>query len=210
MKEWKMKYFPFNRTLFFYIGLVVVLCVSALLAHYVQSPYQGDCRVYHINITLETEQETDLELYYDIGKGFNEADRKEMRVVRVHEKVSIDFSVPAWGRFEKIRIDPGQGYVKMNVYKIVISSSDGEVFYNVPLGNIKPVQQIVNAHWNGIYYSFETLPDANDPILLTVKIEGPPINTNQKVFSVYALWLLAGFLVTFFFNWLFRFFILGL
>jgi hypothetical protein len=205
-----VKYLLFRRTPLFYIGLVVVLCVSAVLAHFVQSPYQGDCRIYNISITLETEEEAELEIYYDIGRGFHEIDHQEMAVTNTAEKTTLQFSVPVWKKFTKLRIDPVGGSVKMKIYGIEVASADGTFHHSVSLKDLRPVQQIINANWNGTYFSFETPVGANDPMLLVEKIEDPQRQQTGRSFAVYALWMCGGFFGMFFCNWIFRFFILGL
>ncbi|MCF8055188.1 MAG: hypothetical protein K9K37_00935 [Desulfocapsa sp.] len=210
MGAMKVKYFHFKRTPLFYLGLVVILCLSAVPAHFVQSPYQGDCRIYEINIALETEEEAKLEIYYDIGRGFHEIDHQEVIVETTGEKVAIQMTVPVWKKFTKLRIDPVGGSVKMKIYGIEVNSADGTFHHAVSLADLTPVQQISNGHWNGKYYSFETPSDANDPMLLVVNIDDPQRQAAGKSLAVYALWIGAGFFGTIFCNWIFRFFILGL
>jgi hypothetical protein len=205
-----MKFFLFKRTPLFYLGMFAVLCFSALLAHFVQSPFEGDCRIYDINIVLESEEEAKLEVYYDIGRGFHEIDHQEVIVDTTNEKVDLQFTVPVWKKFTKVRIDPVGGSVKMKIYGITVNSADGSFHHTVSLADVTPVQQITNGQWNGKYYSFETPADAFDPILLMENIEDPHRQSTGKSLSVYALWICSGFFGTLFCNWIFRFFILGL
>jgi hypothetical protein len=205
-----VKYFLFKRTPLFYLGLVVVMGVAAVLAHFVQSPYQGDCRIYTVSITLETEEEAELEIYYDIGRGFHEIDHQEMIVTTTGEKTDLHFTVPVWKQFTKLRIDPVGGSVKMKIYAIEVASADGSFHHTVSLADVRPGQQITNGHWNGTYYSFETPADANDPMLLVENIEDPQWQPTERSLSVYALWICGGFFGMLFCNWIFRFFILGL
>jgi hypothetical protein len=210
MGERKVKSFLFKRTPLFYLGLVVVMGISAVLAYYTQSPYQGTCLIYDINITLETDEEAKLELYYDIGRGFHEIDHQEKGVTITGEKTNLYFIVPVWKKLTKLRIDPVGGSVKMKIYDIDVACADGKFQHTVSLVDVRPVQQVINGHWNGKYYSFETPSDANDPILLVENIEDAHKQPIEKSLLVYGLWIGGGFLGMLFCNWIFRFFILGL
>ncbi len=205
-----MKPVLFKRTLFFYMGLVVVLSVCAVLAHYVQASYQRDCRIYSVTITLQTEDEAELEIYYDIGRGFHEIDHQEMSIPASNERVELQFTIPVWKEFTQLRIDPVGKSVKMKIYGIEIASADSSFHHSVSLADITPGQQVHNGHWNGSFYSFETPADAFDPMLLVAEINDPQRQPARKSLSIYALWICGGFFGMFFFNWIFRFFILGL
>ena len=205
-----MKPFLFKRTLLFYLGLVVVMGISAVLAHYVQSPYRGDCRIYNISIVLETEEEAELEIYYDIGRGFHEIDHQEMVVTTTGEKTTLQVTVPVWKSFTKLRVDPVGGSVKMKIYSIEIVSADATFHHSVSLENLRPVQQITNGKWNGQFFSFETPADANDPMLLVENIEDPQRQQTEKSLAIYALWIFGSFFGMLLCNWIFRFCILGL
>ncbi len=205
-----MKYIHFSRTPLFYMGLFCVVGISLILAHYTQSPYSGDCHVYNVEITLETEQEAGLELYYNVGRKFNEKDHQETAIEAIGEKVTIQFAIPVWTMLERIRIDPVGAGLKMHLYQILVSSADGKYSYNVSLDSINPGQQILHGHWDGISYSFETAADAHDPILMDVGIDDPYLEKKEKSYGVYVLWALAALCTTLFCNWIFRFFILGL
>ncbi len=188
----------------------MVLCLSAVLGHYVQSPYSGDCRIYDVSIVLETEEEAKLEIYYDIGRGFHEIDHQEMVVTTTGKKTTLQFTVPVWKSFTKLRIDPVGGSVKMKIYGVEVVSADGTFHHSVSLENLRPVQQITNGHWNGQFFSFETPAGANDPMLLVENIADPQRQQTDKSLAIYALWICGGFFGTLLCNWIFRFFILGL
>ncbi len=208
--EEKLKYFHFRRTPLFYIGLLCVVSSFLIIAQYVQSPYSGDCSLYNVNITLTTDQAAGFELYYDVGREFNERDKQETTIDIIGEKVNLQFTIPVWTMLEKVRLDPVGAGLKIHVYELTVSSADSAYSYDVSLDAVNPGQQIINGYWDGSSYSFETLPDANDPILMEVGIDDPHLERNEKSYLVYVLWGMAGLCITLFCNWIFRFFILGL
>lgn len=205
-----MKSFRFKRSPLFYAGLLVVMGLSAVLGHFVQQPYTGECRIYDIKIILESEDEAKIEIYYNIGRGFHEIDHQEAKVEIVDEKVELNFSVPVWKEFSSLRIDPVGASVKMKIFAIEITSADTRFYHSVSLADIEPVHQIVKGHWDGRSYNFETSADASDPMLLVENIKDPQGQPGGKSLAVYALWIGGGIAATFLVNWIFRFFILGL
>ncbi|MEN8198937.1 MAG: hypothetical protein ABFR63_02575 [Thermodesulfobacteriota bacterium] len=205
----KIKHSP-RRGLYFYLSLVVVLGLAALIGHFVQSPYGKNCRVYSVSVVLEADQEAALELYYDTGRGFDEKDHQEMLIAPAGEKIKYEFTIPVWREFSKFRIDPVGGGVKMKIHSVEVSSLDGSFTHSVDLEAVSPLQQITNGHWNGSSYSFETAAEAPDPILLVEAISDPHVQREERSWSIYAFWLLGGLLVVMTINWIYRFFILGL
>lgn len=194
----------------FYMGLLVVLGLSALIGHFTQSPHGGNCRVYGVTLLLETDREAALELYADTGRGFHERDHQEMAIVTTGKKSRVEFIVPAWKQFTKFRIDPVGASVEMKIYEIAVATPDDSFRHTVSLEDITPVQQISGGHWSGEYYSFKTFPDATDPILLVEDINDPHVLVQEKSILIYALWICAGLFAVLLGNWGYRFFILGL
>lgn len=204
-----MKFTLLGRTVYFYIGMGIALFFSLACAHYTQPAYEKNCRAYTVQIILEVDREAALELYYDIGRGFQEKDHHKSVITTADEKVVIQFTVPVWTALENIRIDPVGAGVHMKIYEISVVSSQDNYKKIFRLESITPIHQITNGHWDGVSYNFETMVDATDPMLLCEKLEAPKVKPKQKEMSVYVFWGVSAVCVVFLLNWIFRFFILG-
>lgn len=187
--------------------LAVVLLLSAILAHYSFYNSRDSFRTYQIKFQLETEQQADFALYYDVGQGFNELDMQSVKLDVTGEPVTVQFCMPVWGKLERLRFDPAMHYVEMILYSITISS-EGKTF-NVPMDTLNPENQILQHEWDGTRYTFETVSDANDPFFMLDKfILTPELSALDKIMH-YGAWLFSGLLFVFLGSWIYRFFFLG-
>lgn len=186
---------------------VVVLTLSAILARYSLYNSRDSFRAYQIEFQLETEQQVDFALYYDVGQGFNEFDKQTVKLDVTGEPVTVQFCIPVWGKLERLRFDPAMQYVKMILYSIAISA-EGRTF-NVPMDTLIPENQILQHEWDGTRYTFETVSDANDPIFKLDKFTvTPELSALDKIMH-YGAWLFSGLLFVLLGSWIYRFFFLG-
>ncbi len=205
--ETKMKQF-FKLNLVSFFILIVVLLVAAIVARYTMDNSRYSMRTYLVEFLLETENQADFAIYYDIGEGYNELDQQAIKLDIIGKPVKVQFCIPVFGQLKRLRFDPAMQYAKMILYSIEISSQ-GETF-SVPLDTINPENQILKHEWDGTRYSFETIADANDSVFTLDKFDLISEISNLDKALYYGAWLLSGLLLFFCGSWMYRFFFLGM
>ena len=194
-----------GRSPLFYVMLVVVLLLSFLGAHYSESGY----RSYLIEFVIETEEPVDFDIYYDVGRGYNEVDRQSMEVEEVGSPVPVRFCIPVWTELEKIRFDPAREHAIMTIYSITIFY-DEETTFQVPLETLEPQKDIIYSAYDGGKFTFETDPEGEDPIIVLNRISDKPIGSRWKEPSRYAVWMIGGLLCLLAGRFVLRYFFSGL
>ena len=199
-----LKYFRPYGSKVFYGLLVATVFLCGVFAHFTQSSY----RSYRLEFVLETDRVVDFDVYYDIGRGFNEVDHQSTTVETVGEPVTVSYCIPVWRELERLRFDPAKEYVRMKLYSITLQYDDGTSFA-VPLESLAPRQQVLRHEYDGRSYNIETDPDGEDPIVDLTVIGTGPVAPPWKNPLIYLIWIGCGVAALFLGLFSFRFFIQG-
>ncbi len=201
-----IKYFWPIKSATFFVGLFVVLAVCTIFAHYSYSN-KSSCQ---IEFVLKTPSAVDFGIYYDIGEGLTQKDHQTKRIEKIDQKTKISFCIPVYSQLRSLRFDPGTQPLKMDIYSITLIYGDGTQL-EVPFDSLRPGKQILSHEWNETVFSFETIPDANDPYFSLTKLHSGFIqdDTKTKAFH-YGIWLLGGIMIMLMGRFIYLFIFLGL
>lgn len=186
----------------FWVTLVAVVLVSGFVGHYARK----DFRSYRVQFVIETDRPVLFDVYYDIGRGYNEVAHQSMKVETVDGPVTLDFCIPVWDRFKKLRFDPARKNVLMKIFSITMYY-DADTVFRVPLDTLSPKQQIADHSFDGKQYIFETAVDGEDPIIELTTLGNPPKRSREWL--RYFLWIAGGVLVLLLGGFIHRFFFRG-
>ncbi len=200
------KYFWPIKSFTFFLGLLCILGVFALLGHFSYTP-KSSCE---IEFLLKTTIPVEFGIYYDLGEGLNQEDHQSKRVETINQKTKLSFCIPVYGKLRTLRFDPATQPLKMDIYSITLYYDDGTVF-KVPFESLQPGEQILSHEWDDTTLSFETKVDATDPHFYLTKLSERVIQkeTMNKIFH-YGGWLLCGFLMMSLGKFIYLFFFLGM
>ncbi len=199
-----LRFFRPGRSFLFYASLMAVLFLSFLGAHYSESGY----RSYMIEFVIQTDEPVNFDIYYDVGRGYNEVDHQSLKVEELGVPTTVSFCIPVWTELEKVRFDPAKKHVRMTLYSIRILY-DEETSFQVPLDTLDPQNHIMSHDYDGHKYSFETEPDGDDPIFVLNRIRDAQVVSRWNNPLRYVLWLSAGFFLLLFGRFVHRYFFLG-
>jgi len=202
-----MKYFWPIKSLTFYAGLLCLVAVFTIFASHSFAP-KSSCQ---IDFVIKTPVPVDFAIYYDIGEGLTQNDFQEKTIEIINQKTTVGFCIAAYNQLRTVRFDPAMRPVKMDIYSITLTYDDDTV-YKVPFDSIKPGEQILTHRWDNTSFSFESVPDANDPnFSLTTLHDGniKPDDTLKKILH-YGMWIISAILIAFISRFFVIFFILGL
>ena len=117
---------------------------------------------YAFEITLHAAKAGVVQLYYDIGRDFNEGDSASLPLTAGAEKV-YRFPLP-FADYRGLRFDPNttDGTVTLSSARIV--SGSGRVLRTFPPDQFLPTQQIASAALEGNKLRIEIMPGSSDPI----------------------------------------------
>ena len=197
-----LKYFWSGKRVTFWLTLVAVVLVSGVIGHYAKT----DFRSYRAQFVIETDSPVLFDIYYDIGRGYNEVDHQSVKVETVDQPVTLDFCIPVWDRLKKLRFDPAREHIRMKIYSITMYY-DANTVFKVPLDTLSPKQEIAEHSFDGRQYQFETAVDGEDPIIELTTLGLPPKRSLE--YLRYILWMGGGVLVLLLGGYVHRFFFLG-
>ena len=142
--------------------------VLALFAVTLAIPFftakSGDTRTFAFEVNLRATKPGNVQLYYDLGRSFNEADSSALAMAVGVEQV-YRLPLPE-GDYEALRFDPttADGVIVLSSARIV----DGRdrVILRFSPDQFRPVQQIASARRDGDRLRIEMVPGATDAITL--------------------------------------------
>lgn len=115
------------------IGLTVVLSVSAL-AFIAELPNRG-----YFDVTLSVSEDSNAEVFFDSGLGYNEVESVELPVLRRDHVTTLTFPIHA-PRIVGLRFDPLRGSGQVDLYSLRIRDAEGHVLANISPSRLVPIQ----------------------------------------------------------------------
>ncbi|MGA2015818.1 MAG: hypothetical protein ABSH26_02620 [Opitutaceae bacterium] len=148
---------------------------AALLGAAIVYPFHPLFRVrepaYEFEARVSSSEPGIVQLYYDVGRGFNEADSKSGLIRASGRPKPIRFRLPR-GRYGALRFDPLNGAGVVTVSGALIHDDDGRVVARFPPSAFEATQQIKRMSVNGDTLTIETVPGADDPNTF-IRLERP-------------------------------------
>jgi hypothetical protein len=147
---------------------------------------QNDYKYHQVIIILESSAPIETQLFYDLGKGFNENEsiRKVVYQSDIPLTLQYDFSA---SNLYGLRFDPNRAPAKIKIHEIVIDYQDEKPFF-VPLDSLKAVNDIKLLRYEGSILTVETSETTSDPILYLSVIGQAPRLSPFKIIT----WMLFG------------------
>lgn len=112
------------------------------------------------------------QVFWDTGHGYNEQDSYALNVSGGEFR---KYTFPMSGKeIKSIRFDPVNVSSVVQLREVAVENRQGDVVQRIPLGDFKPVQQIVKMEKRAGILLLQTMENANDPIL---QIQNSSVNT---------------------------------
>lgn len=131
------------------------------------------------------------QVFYDAGKGYNEADSCSIAVQNGNWK-KLTFSILPAKAIRSIRFDPINVPAEVRIKDAWIENKQGDIIKKFPLQDFRPIQQIDKMDTHNNTLVIHTVENANDPI---IQIENSSIK-NQGRWTDYIAkrgWAIIGY-----------------
>ena len=119
---------------------------------------------FHFDITLTSTAPGSAQLFFDIGRGINEADSKRATVENKTGPQFLSFPLPP-GNYRALRLDPIDRTAEITLSEAVIRTRDGRVVQRFALGDFTADNQIFSLVATGDALRLITTAGATDPNL---------------------------------------------
>lgn len=143
------------------VGLALVLAVAAALPFMSTAVLRRDYYLFDVTLTSTTPGNT--QLFWDLGKGFNETDSSRQPLKIEPNPVVYRYMMPM-GDFKGLRLDPIDGTATMTLAHAQIVDLKGKVVHRFQPADLKPYQQVARSEIRGDTLHVETTPGASDVI----------------------------------------------
>ncbi len=181
-------------------SFLIIFCLIGGVAGYIISLREN--RYCHVTITLESSEPVEAQLFYDIGKGFNENDSIRKIIYQKNAPVTLYFDISG-PSIDGLRFDPSQFTANLKIYEIIVKY-DGEKPFSVPLDSLKPVNDIKLLNYEGKALSVETTESAHDPILKLTRISSKPHFFKFRALMFILAGAVISLAITFLVAWVYR------
>lgn len=129
-----------------------------------------------LELRLQSEKSGYVQVYYDIGAGFNEADSARFPITRGTEPAGFRFPLPA-ARVRALRIDPINNDGTVTLERPRVLDDDGREKRVVGTGELEPLYEIETSRSDERGWTLRPVPGAQDPQLL-VRFQ-PPLDLRE-------------------------------
>ncbi|MBC7368050.1 MAG: hypothetical protein H7343_14760 [Undibacterium sp.] len=120
--------------------------------------------LFHFEVTATSSSDGLAQLFFDIGRGINEADSSRANLVAGRATQKLSFDLPA-GNYRSFRFDPIDREATLTFRDAVIRSPDGRIVRRFKPSEVQSQQQIATLSALGEQLEVVTTPRAFDPIL---------------------------------------------
>ena len=153
-----MKYFFSLPTLLVAALLSIVVSIPFL-------PFAAPAREqFHFDITVTSNTPGSAQLFFDVGRGINEADSTRVTIENKTGPQSLHLPLPS-GTYRAFRFDPIDRTAELTLSEAVIRAHDGRVLQRFALSEFTADNQIHSLVTNGDALRVITTPGAVDPNL---------------------------------------------
>jgi len=119
---------------------------------------------FHFDITVTSNVPGSAQLFFDVGRGINEADSKRVTIENKTGPQSLSFPLTP-GSYRAFRLDPIDRTAELTISEAVIRANDGSVMQRFALGDFTADNQILSLRPTGDTLRVITTPGAVDPNL---------------------------------------------
>ena len=155
-------FIAFIAMLFSAVGNRGLIKDSVRYAWYVPPPLETRTR---LDIELEGDQATIAQLFWDTGRGFNEAQSVRQDFQPPPRRQILRFQLPREVPLRALRFDPLSSAGRLDVFSIRLVDQYLKVRRIVPLSSLRAVRDIQNLETRDQKLVIQTTADARDPIL---------------------------------------------
>ncbi len=142
------------------VGLALALAVAAALPVMTTSPERRD--YYLFDVTLTSTSASSTQLFWDLGRGFGEADSSRQPLKVEPSPVVYRYMMPM-GTFRALRLDPGDAPGTYTLSHAQIEDDRGRVVRTFSVDDFVATNQIAKLERKGDTLVVETTPDGSDP-----------------------------------------------
>ncbi|WP_438479524.1 YfhO family protein [Oleiharenicola lentus] len=152
-----------------------VICLSALLALAAALPVMTtsvDRRDYYLfDITLTSSSVGTTQLFWDLGRGYNENDSSRQPLRIEPAPVVYRYMMPM-GEFKGLRFDPIDGVGTFNFSHAQIVDRKGRVKYKFAPSDFRARAEIASLETRGDTLQVQTTPQSRDPVM-EIELKAP-------------------------------------
>jgi hypothetical protein len=145
------------------LGLAVVVALAATLPFITTANSRRD--FYFFDVALTSTSPGQTQLFFDVGRGFNEPDSSVQPLRAGTKPVVYRYMMPT-GRLAALRLDPIDREGTMTLADARIVNRTGRVLRSFTPDELKPTQQVAASAIEGKALRITTTPGANDPNLI--------------------------------------------
>lgn len=182
-----------------YLLFFVFVLTGGILGYLIS---QANHPFHQVIITIESSIPLETQLFYDIGKGFNENDSSRKVIYQTDTAVVLDFSLTGHNLYG-LRFDPSRSPGKIKIHEIIIKYQKEKPF-SVPLDSLTASNDIKSLHYNGKTITIETTDAAADPILYLTRLGPAPRLTPLIIIRRILTGAVIALGIAFFIVWIYR------
>jgi hypothetical protein len=180
--------------------LLAACCLAGGALGYLLSG-TGDSH-HQVIFTLESSVSTETQLFYDVGRGFNENDSIKKVVYQANTPVVLDFELSG-PNLAGLRFDPSRSPAKIKIHEILLLYQD-EKSFAVPLDSLTAAKDIQSLRYDGRMLILETVDAAQDPILYLTQLGPAPRVTLLRITARILAGAVIALGMAFFVVWVYR------
>jgi len=165
------------------VVIALVLAVAAALPSITTSIIRRD--YYFFDITLTSTSPGTTQVFWDLGRGYNENDSSRQPLKIEPKPVVYRYMMPM-GDIKHLRFDPVDGVGIFNLSHAQIVDFHGKVIRTFPPADFKPFSDIARTEIHGDTLFVETKPGGNDPVFELT------LHTPLHLASNPHIWLIEG------------------
>ncbi len=149
-----------------------------------------------LQVTMSSSVNGNAKIYYDLGQGLNEEQSQQVQVTSQKDLRQYRFKLPN-KTINKIRFDPLTTAGRVRIGEMKVIDASGDLLRVIPIGQLKPINQIesINARGDGVEIIISA--DANDPQIALPLNEA--LNYEGKLPFPMRQWFMAVFAEMFLF-----------
>jgi hypothetical protein len=141
-----------------------------------------------LRVSMSSSVESTAQVFYDLGKGFNEDQSQKMRTARREDLRQYRFKLPKKTIYA-LCFDPMMTGGKVRIGEIRVTDAYGKLLHEIPLRQLKPLDPIRTIYHEDDSIEIVFPEDSNDPkIAIPLK---EVLNYEDKLSFPMVRWLLA-------------------
>jgi hypothetical protein len=157
---------------------------AALVSIYLTSTHQSGN---YLEVQIKSSVSSKAQIFYDIGRGLNEEDSQVLPLEARDTFQTLRFPLPEQPirllRFDPL-IDPGRVVIR----GATLAGGDSTAEKSIPIGTIRPTNEIISTELTPEGVAIETVPQAHDPQTI-FQLPYPIVLAHRSFISVAALGL---------------------